>query len=66
MLMNFSALDWQRKIYLNGFAGIRPSVKIDFANLEESARKHMSQAAFAYIAGGAGNEKTMSFQPGSI
>lgn len=59
MLMNFSALDWQRKIYLNGFAGIRPSVKIDFANMEESARKHMSQAAYAYIAGGAGNEKTM-------
>jgi lactate 2-monooxygenase len=59
MLMNFSALDWQRKIYLNGFAGIRPSVKTDFTNMEESARKHMSQAAFAYIAGGAGNEKTM-------
>lgn len=57
--MSFSALDWQRKIYLNGFAGIRPTVKIDFANLEESARKHMSQEAFAYIAGGAGNEQTM-------
>jgi lactate 2-monooxygenase len=57
--MSFSALDWQRKIYLNGFAGTRPIVKIDFANLEESARKHMSEAAFAYIAGGAGNEQTM-------
>lgn len=57
--MSFSALDWQRKIYLKGFAGTRPIVKIDFANLEESARKHMSEAAFAYIAGGAGNEQTM-------
>jgi len=60
MQLKFSALDWQRKIYLSGFAGILPSVKMDFANLEESARKHMSEAAFAYIAGGAGNEKTMS------
>lgn len=57
--MHFSALDWQKKIYLNGFAGIRPAVKIDFAKLEESARAHMSQQAFAYVAGGAGHESTM-------
>lgn len=44
---------------MNGFAGKPPTVKIDFANLEESAQKHMSPAAFAYIAGGAGNEQTM-------
>lgn len=57
--MSFSALDWQRKIYLNGFSGKRPTAKTDYANLEESACRHMSPAAFAYIAGGAGNEDSM-------
>ncbi len=54
-----SALDWQSQIYINGFAGIRPKVNIDLATLEESARKVISPEAFAYIAGGAGNESTV-------
>lgn len=57
--MKFSALDWQKEIYLNGFAGILPKVRIDFQKLEEQARSYMSAEAFAYIAGGAGNESTM-------
>ncbi len=51
---------WQKEIYLNGFCGIKPNVNIDFHKLEETAKKSMSAEAFAYIAGGAGNESTMS------
>lgn len=55
-----SAADWQKEIYLNGFAGTRSAVKISFQQLEQEARKKMNDRAFAYIAGGAGNEDTMS------
>ncbi|MGC3947585.1 MAG: lactate 2-monooxygenase [Chryseolinea sp.] len=58
--MDFSALDLQRKIYLEGLAGRRPSVKADFASLEAAARTRMSPEALAYIAGGAGAELTMA------
>jgi len=54
-----SATDWQSQIYLNGFAGFRPKINIDLTTLEESARKAISPEAFAYIAGGAGNESTV-------
>lgn len=56
---SFSAIDWQKKIYLNGFWGKTPKVKIDIQKLEEAARQVMSPKAFAYIAGGAGTESTM-------
>jgi lactate 2-monooxygenase len=59
MNKKLSALDWQSQIYLNGFAGFRSSVNIDLTTLEESARKVISPEAFAYIAGGAGNESTV-------
>lgn len=49
----------QREIYLNGFAGINSSVPISFQDLEEAARKKLSAQAYAYIAGGAGNESTL-------
>src|SRR5688572_18873626 len=55
-----SAPDWQKEIYLSGFAGSRPPVKLSFQQLEQEARKRMSEQAFAYIAGGSGNESTMS------
>ncbi len=55
----FSALDWQKQIYLGGFAGKKAALKINIQHLEESARLRMSPEAFAYIAGGAGNESTM-------
>lgn len=55
-----SAADWQKEIYLSGFAGNRSAIKISFQQLEQEARKKMSDQAFAYIAGGAGNESTMN------
>jgi lactate 2-monooxygenase len=57
--MKLSASDWQKEIYLNGFAGIKPKINIDLLALEEHAKKVMSPKAFAYIAGGAGIESTM-------
>ena len=57
--MATSSLNWQKEIYLNGFAGIRPSVNIDLQKLEQTAKAKMSAEAFAYIAGGAGNESTI-------
>lgn len=57
--MKVSALDRQREIYLNGFAGIRSNVNIDLRTLEERAEKRISEKAFAYIAGGAGGESTL-------
>ena len=56
----FPAGDRQREIYLNGFAGIRSTIPVDWHALEEKARKHMSAEAFAYIAGGAGLERTIA------
>lgn len=57
--MKFSALDRQKEIYLKGFAGARPAININLASLEEAARKKLSPQAFAYVAGGAGNESTI-------
>ncbi len=57
--MAASSIEWQKEIYLNGFTGIRPTVNIDLHQLEESAKAKMSPEAFAYIAGGAGNESTL-------
>src|SRR5688572_14987259 len=54
-----SSADWQKEIYLNGFAGKRPSPRISFEQLEQDAQQRMSEKAYAYIAGGAGNESTM-------
>lgn len=55
-----SAPDWQKEIYLNGFAGKKLSVNASFERLEQKAKKKISKEAFAYIAGGAGSETTMS------
>jgi len=57
--MKFPALDRQKEIYLNGFAGIQPKVPISTNALEEAAKKKLSPQAYAYIAGGAGNESTL-------
>ena len=46
-------------IYLDGLAGRRPAVPTSAARLEEAAREVMSERAFAYVAGGAGNESTL-------
>ncbi|MCY7350460.1 MAG: lactate 2-monooxygenase [Cytophagaceae bacterium] len=55
-----SATDWQADIYLNGLAGQRPLVSTQPQQLEEQARRKMSEQAFAYVAGGAGAERTMA------
>jgi lactate 2-monooxygenase len=60
MAKKTSASEWQTEIYLNGFAGKKPRVNVSMKSLKESARKVMSKKAFAYIAGGAGNEDTIT------
>lgn len=49
----------QSEIYLAGVRGVRPSVPVDVDELEQAARRALSPAAFAYLAGGAGSESTM-------
>lgn len=49
----------QAAIFLRGLAGERPAIPVDFARLEEAARRALSPQAFAYLAGGAGAESTM-------
>lgn len=50
----------QSEIYRAGISGIRPKVPVDAAALEAAARKALSAEAFAYIAGGAGAERTVA------
>src|SRR3954470_1809219 len=49
----------QQAVYLGGVSGIRPRVPADATKLEERARRSMSRSAFAYIAAGAGTERTV-------
>jgi lactate 2-monooxygenase len=58
--MSTGALDWQKAIYLKGFAGALPAVPVDFNKLELAAQRVMSPRAFAYISGGAGSESTVA------
>jgi lactate 2-monooxygenase len=50
----------QSDIYRAGISGTRPRVPVDVAALETAARKALSAEAFAYIAGGAGAERTVA------
>ena len=50
----------QSDIYRAGISGQRPRVPVDPAGLEDAARKALSREAFAYIAGGAGAERTVA------
>ncbi|HLP24569.1 MAG TPA: alpha-hydroxy-acid oxidizing protein, partial [Acidobacteriota bacterium] len=50
----------QREIYIAGVGGKRPRVPVAPAELERAAQAAMTPEAFAYIAGGAGREVTMS------
>jgi len=56
---SFHALDRQREIYLAGLGGQIPKIPASFSLLEERARKKISRQAFAYVAGGAGQEETL-------
>jgi lactate 2-monooxygenase len=49
----------QNAIYRAGVLGRRPAVPTDFAELERRARQRMSPKAWAYVAGGAGEGRTM-------
>lgn len=49
----------QREVYLSRLLGGRPVVPFAFSDLARAARRKMSAAGFAYIAGGAGAESTM-------
>ncbi len=55
-----SALDRQRTVYIQGAAGRRPHIPVNLEQLEQLARECMSAEAWAYIAGGAGRERTMA------
>lgn len=50
----------QSEIYRAGISGTRPRVPVDADALEAAARKALSPEAFAYIAGGAGAERTVA------
>jgi lactate 2-monooxygenase len=50
----------QSEIYGGGVSGQRPRVPVDAARLEEAAREAMSAEAYAYVAAGAGGERTMA------
>jgi len=54
------ATDWQREIYLNGFAGKKLNVSVDLTTLEQQAKSVLTTRAFEYIAGGAGLGHTVS------
>jgi lactate 2-monooxygenase len=49
----------QRALFVGGVAGKTPAVPVGVDRLEAAAREAMSAEAFAYIAGGAGMERTM-------
>ncbi|MBV8999512.1 MAG: lactate 2-monooxygenase [Solirubrobacterales bacterium] len=50
----------QTQIYLDGVSGRRPSIPIDPGRLEAAAQKRMRPEAFAYVAAGAGSERTVA------
>ncbi|MFB8146445.1 alpha-hydroxy-acid oxidizing protein [Microbacterium sp. NPDC056003] len=49
----------QSDVYRAGISGAKPAVPVDAQRLEDAARRALSAEAFAYIAGGAGAERTM-------
>ncbi len=55
-----NAVDRQKEIYVAGLGGSRPMVPVHFEELERRARQVMTPEAFAYVAGGAGLERTMA------
>ncbi|MDQ2660668.1 MAG: alpha-hydroxy-acid oxidizing protein [Actinomycetota bacterium] len=50
----------QSEVYRAGLSGTKPAVPVDFGALERAARKAISADAFAYLAGGAGAERTIA------
>src|SRR5437764_9377492 len=50
----------QTQIYLDGVSGRRPPIPLDADRLEAAAQRRMRREAFAYVAAGAGNERTVA------
>jgi lactate 2-monooxygenase len=48
----------QSAVYRDGVSGRRPRIPVAWPDLERAARRRLSRAAFAYIAGSAGLERT--------
>ncbi|MDQ6889920.1 MAG: alpha-hydroxy-acid oxidizing protein [Bacteroidota bacterium] len=53
-------MQYQLQIYLAGTQNVKPQLPVSFEDLEEKAKEVMTPEAFAYIAGGAGAETTIS------
>lgn len=56
---NSVAVNRQKAIYLLGASGKKQVIPADYEQMQAAAKSRMSQAAFAYIAGGAGEEDSM-------
>ncbi|HEU4455421.1 MAG TPA: alpha-hydroxy-acid oxidizing protein, partial [Longimicrobium sp.] len=54
-----AAIRRQSEVYVAGVSGQKPLIPVDVRALEEDARRAMSPEAYAYVAGGAGNESTL-------
>ncbi len=50
----------QRALFVRGLGGVRPAVPVGPEALEAAARQRLPPEAFAYLAGGAGMERTMA------
>ncbi|WP_401000265.1 alpha-hydroxy-acid oxidizing protein [Agromyces sp. GXQ0307] len=50
----------QSEVYRAGLSGTRPTVPVDPDALERAARKALPAEAYAYLAGGAGSERTIA------
>ncbi len=50
--------DYQNEIYLQGLAGVVPSLPMVFAQLEAKAATALPPSVWSYVAGGAGDERT--------
>jgi lactate 2-monooxygenase len=55
-MTNFA--DFQLSIYLQGLAGIRPSLPVTYPELERRAHSALDPTIVSYVAGGAGDERT--------
>src|SRR3954468_9218020 len=49
----------QYEIYLQGIGDVLPEFPMTYDGLEAKARELLSQGAYGYVAGGAGDESTM-------
>ncbi len=50
---------YQDQIFIDGLEGRKPGLAIAYRKLKEQARAKLSEAAYGYLAGGAGSEDTM-------